>query len=86
MELKYILKLKFIDGQFFFLIVGFCVIEGEDMVFEIVGWVNVICERLEIFYIFKGFYCKVNCFCIDFFIGIGDEKVFGILKVVGEKF
>ncbi|KGE88417.1 3-deoxy-8-phosphooctulonate synthase [Phaeodactylibacter xiamenensis] len=86
MELKHIPKLKFTDGQSFFLIAGPCAIEGEDMAFEIAGRVNAICERLEIPYIFKGSYRKANRSRIDSFTGIGDEKALGILKAVGEKF
>ncbi|MCI4650726.1 3-deoxy-8-phosphooctulonate synthase [Phaeodactylibacter sp.] len=86
MELKHIPKLKFADGQSFFLIAGPCAIEGEDMAFEIAERVNAICERLEIPYIFKGSYRKANRSRIDSFSGIGDEKALGILKAIGEQF
>lgn len=86
MELKHIPKLKFADGQSFFLIAGPCAIEGEDMAFEIAERVSAICERLEIPYIFKGSYRKANRSRIDSFSGIGDEKALGILKAIGEQF
>lgn len=86
MELKHIPKLKFADGQSFFLIAGPCAIEGEDMAFRIAERVSAICERLEIPYIFKGSYRKANRSRIDSFSGIGDEKALGILKAIGEQF
>ncbi|MCR9100588.1 MAG: 3-deoxy-8-phosphooctulonate synthase [bacterium] len=86
MELKHIPKLKFADGQSFFLIAGPCAIEGEDMAFQIAERVSAICERLEIPYIFKGSYRKANRSRIDSFSGIGDEKALGILKAIGEQF
>lgn len=86
MELKHIPKLKFADGQSFFLIAGPCAIEGEDMAFQIAERVSAICERLEIPYIFKGSYRKANRSRIDSFSGIGDERALGILKAIGEQF
>lgn len=79
-----ILDLRKIDN--FFLLVGFCVIEGEEMVFWIVDCIVKIIDKLGIFYVFKGFYCKVNCFCLDLFIGIGDEKVLKVFCKVWEIF
>lgn len=38
-------KLKYIESGNFFLVVGFCVIEGWDMVFEIVEKVVVIIDK-----------------------------------------
>lgn len=66
----------------FFLLVGFCVIEGEEMVMWIVEKIVNIIDKLGIFYVFKGLYCKVNCFCLDLFMGIGDEKVLKVFEKV----
>jgi len=70
----------------FFLIAGPCLIESEEVAFEIADKVSGICDRLGIPYIFKGSYRKANRSRVDSFSGIGDEKALGILKKVGETF
>lgn len=79
-------KLRHADSGNFFLIVGPCAIEGEEMAFDIAEKVSGICERLLIPYIFKGSYRKANRSKRDSFTGIGDEKALRILRAVGEKF
>ncbi len=74
------------SGQNFILLAGPCVIEDEDMAFEIAGKINEISHKLQIPFVFKGSYRKANRSRIDSFTGIGDEKALGILKAVGEKF
>lgn len=86
MKLKHIPKLKFADGQSFFLIAGPCAIEGEEMAFEIAERVSSICDRLEIPFIFKGSYRKANRSRVDSFTGIGDKKALDILNAIGKKF
>jgi len=70
----------------FFLIAGPCVIENEDMPFEIAERISVICNRLQIPYIFKASYRKANRSSVHSFSGIGDQKGLEILKRVGEKY
>ena len=65
----------------FFLMAGPCVIENEQMPFEICEKLKKICERLDIKLIFKASYRKANRSKIDSFSGIGDEKA---LKILGE--
>lgn len=60
---------------------GPCVIENEQMPFEICEKLKEICERLDIDLIFKASYRKANRSKIDSFSGIGDEKA---LKILGE--
>ncbi len=74
------------EGQNFILLAGPCVIEGEEMAFDIAGQVSEICDRLEIPFIFKGSYRKANRSRLDSFSGIGDKKALKILQKAGEKF
>jgi 2-dehydro-3-deoxyphosphooctonate aldolase (KDO 8-P synthase) len=73
-------KLKFKDS--FFLIAGPCVIEGEEMAFEIATHIKSLCEELGIPFVFKGSYRKANRSRLDSFTGIGDEKALAILKKI----
>jgi len=77
-------KLK--NSENFFLMAGPCVIEGEDMAFQIAERIVKITEKLSIPYIFKGSYRKANRSRLDSFTGIGDEKALNILRKVGETF
>ncbi|WP_163711589.1 3-deoxy-8-phosphooctulonate synthase [Mangrovibacterium lignilyticum] len=73
-------------GENFILMAGPCVIEGEEMAFEIAEKILDITTKLHIPFVFKGSYRKANRSRIDSFQGIGDEKALRILKAVGEKF
>lgn len=63
----------------FFLLAGPCVIESEEMVFDIAQRIKNITQKLEIPYIFKASYRKANRSRLDSFSGIGDEKALEIL-------
>lgn len=78
-------QLKHTDSGNFFLIAGPCVVESEQNVFEIACTIKVICERLQIPYIFKASYRKANRSRIDSFTGIGDEKALEIIKKVKDQ-
>jgi 2-dehydro-3-deoxyphosphooctonate aldolase (KDO 8-P synthase) len=78
-------KLNF-PGENFLLLAGPCVIEGNDMAFEIAEKILEITTKLHIPFVFKGSYRKANRSRIDSFQGIGDEKALSILQAVGEKF
>ena len=65
---------------------GPCVIENEEMPFEICEQLKQICERLDINLIFKASYRKANRSKIDSFSGIGDEKALNILGQIREKY
>jgi 2-dehydro-3-deoxyphosphooctonate aldolase (KDO 8-P synthase) len=61
------------------------VVESEDLVFKVAGYVKELADRLEIPYIFKASYKKANRTKADSFTGIGDEKALGILARVKEE-
>lgn len=73
------------DGPGFFLIAGPCVIEGEEMAFEIGRRIKDICTRLGIRFAFKGSYRKANRSRLDSFTGIGDIEALTILSAVGKE-
>lgn len=70
----------------FFLIAGPCVIENEEVLFEVAEKVSAICKRLEIPYIFKSSYRKANRTSASSFTGLGDEKALELLKKTGNHF
>ena len=61
---------------------GPCVVESEQMVFDIAGRISEIASRLQIPYIFKASYRKANRTRLDSFTGIGDQKALEILGKV----
>lgn len=70
----------------FFLIAGPCVVEGEEVVFEIADHVHALCKSMDIPYIFKASYKKANRSSSSSFTGIGDEKAMDIIKKVGQHY
>lgn len=70
----------------FFLIAGPCVVENEEMPFEIAERILNITRRLHIPFIFKASYRKANRSRRDSFMGIGDEKALGVIQSVGKKY
>ena len=63
----------------FFLIAGPCLIESEEMAFQIASEINDITKKLGIEFIFKGSYRKANRSRLDSYTGIGDTKALEIL-------
>lgn len=86
MNIAQIPNLKYTDTDSFFLIAGPCVVESEDLCFEIAEKVSAICERLKIPYIFKASYRKANRSRLDSFTGIGDQEGLAILQKVAKAF
>ena len=74
------------DPKNFFLIAGPCVVESEELVFEVAEKVSATCKRLEIPYIFKSSYRKANRTSASSFTGLGDEEALQILKKAGDHF
>lgn len=67
----------------FFLIAGPCVLENEQMGFEIAERIISITRSFGLPYIFKASYKKANRSRIDSFTGIGDEQAIEILGNIG---
>jgi 2-dehydro-3-deoxyphosphooctonate aldolase (KDO 8-P synthase) len=74
------------DEKNFFLIAGPCVVESEELIFEVAEKVSGICKRLEIPYIFKSSYRKANRTSASSFTGLGDEKALQMLLKAGNYF
>jgi len=66
----------------FILMSGPCVIESEDLVFEVAETMKAICERLNIQYVFKASFEKANRTSAGSFTGPGMEKGLQILAKV----
>ena len=69
----------------FFLIAGPCLIEGEEMAFEIASKIKAITTKLEIPFVFKGSYRKANRSRLDSYTGIGDDIALNILHKIGSE-
>jgi 2-dehydro-3-deoxyphosphooctonate aldolase (KDO 8-P synthase) len=70
----------------FFLMAGPCVVETEDICFEIAERTKTIADQLKIPYIFKASYRKANRSRLDSFTGIGDEKGLEIIQKIAKHF
>lgn len=70
----------------FFLMAGPCVIENEDMPFEIAEYLIGLSKKFDIPLIFKASYKKANRSRLDSFMGIGDEKALRILGEIRKKY
>ena len=82
---------KLFDGQDyddnnFFLIAGPCVVESEELIFEVAKKVSTICKSLRIPYVFKSSYRKANRTSASSFTGLGDEEALQMIAKVGEDF
>jgi len=82
---------KLFDGQDyddnnFFLIAGPCVVESEELIFEVAEKVSGICKSLGIPYVFKSSYRKANRTSNSSFTGIGDEQALQMIAKVGKQF
>ena len=70
----------------FFLMAGPCVIENEEMPFEIAEYLIGLAKKFDIPLIFKASYKKANRSRLDSFMGIGDEKALRILGEIRKKY
>jgi 2-dehydro-3-deoxyphosphooctonate aldolase (KDO 8-P synthase) len=79
-------NLSNIDSNNFFILAGPCVVENEDVCFEIAEKVKAVTDKLKIPFIFKASYRKANRSRLDSFTGIGDKKGLEIISKVGKHF
>ncbi|MEO5572356.1 MAG: 3-deoxy-8-phosphooctulonate synthase [Bacteroidia bacterium] len=78
-------KLKNIDSGNFFLIAGPCVVESEQITFDVARTVQQITDKLKIPFIFKASYRKANRTSLKSFIGMGDDFGWNILKKISNE-
>ena len=74
--------IKSLDSGNFFLIAGPCVVEDEQLCFQVAEQVSSACSKYGIPYIFKASYRKANRSRSDSFSGIGDLAALDILRKV----
>ncbi len=80
------MEIGFPKSRRFFLIAGPCVLESEELAFEVAGRMKEITDRLGIEYIFKSSYDKANRTSIKSYRGPGLEKGLRILSDVKSRF
>lgn len=74
------------DKDSFFLLAGPCVVESEELVFEVAGKLADICKRQRIPLVFKSSYRKANRTSATSFTGLGDQQAMKIIQAAGKKF
>lgn len=84
--LKDLFEVQTYDEQNFFLMAGPCVVESEELLFEVAEKVFGICKNLGIPYIFKSSYRKANRTSGSSFTGLGDDVAMQMLWNTGQKF
>lgn len=86
MSIENIPNIKNTDSNNFFLLAGPCVVENEEVCFEIAEKAKAICGKLQIPYVFKTSFRKANRSRLDSFTGIGDKEGLEIIQKVGKHF
>lgn len=74
--------LKDYNNNMFFLFAGPCVIEGEEITYQIAKSLKEITEKYKVPFVFKASYKKANRSRISSFTGIGDKKGLEILALI----
>jgi 2-dehydro-3-deoxyphosphooctonate aldolase (KDO 8-P synthase) len=78
--------LERIEKGEFFLIAGPCVVETEEICFEVAEKVAVLAEKFDLPYVFKSSYKKANRLSPGSYSGPGFEEGLEILQKVKDKF
>lgn len=73
------------DSDNFFLFAGPCVIENEQLIFDVAGECKDICAKYNIPYVFKASYRKANRSSASSFCGLGDYMGLELLAKVGKE-
>lgn len=84
--LEDLFKNQHYDKDNFFLIAGPCVVESEELIFDVAEKVSDICKRNKIPLIFKSSYKKANRTSASSFTGLGDETALQIIQKAAQKF
>lgn len=84
--LETIVNRDLLRGKPFFLMSGPCVLENQDMGFEIAMKITEISRKLNIPFIFKASYKKANRSKLESFTGIGDTIALNVLQNIGKEF
>lgn len=84
--LKELFKEQDYNKDNFFLIAGPCVVESEELIFEVAEKVSAICKKHDIPLIFKSSYRKANRTSASSFTGLGDETALKIIQKAAQKF
>jgi len=79
-------NMKIGESNPFVLIAGPCVIENEEITFHTAKEIQLICNKLDIGFIFKSSFKKANRTAVSSFSTIGIEKALQILSDVKTKF
>ena len=74
------------DKDSFFLLAGPCVVESEELVFEVAGKLADICKRQRIPLVFKSSYRKANRTSATSFTGLGDQQAMKIIQAGAKSF
>ncbi|HEU4469551.1 MAG TPA: 3-deoxy-8-phosphooctulonate synthase [Flavisolibacter sp.] len=74
------------DKNNFFLIAGPCVVESEELVFEVADKVSALCKKHGIPLVFKASYKKANRTSAGSFMGLGDLTGLEIIQKAGRHF
>lgn len=77
---------KYLTGNRFILIAGPCVVESEDICYEIAEELRSICLEYSVSFIFKASFSKANRTKLNSFRGIDFNKALGILSSIREKY
>ena len=78
--------LKYGETGNFLLIAGPCVVESEEIVFEIAEHLVNLSDKFKLPFVFKASYRKANRSKADSFTGIGDTQALEILPEVKKRF